>query len=341
VSPGALARAAGAVGLHRPRTLAALVPPFLQWFALVRRRAPNTVTAYGFDLQRFLSFCAEAELAKPEDVTFQHVEFYLGWLQTVHEVAPCTANRHLYALRSWWRWMVREGIATLNPAAETFMLPTERRLPLYLTVPEQEKVLRTLAKGTTLRERRDYALIAMGLLTGLRCSELANLQLSHLDLDAGILRVVQGKGRKDREVPIISRLVAILRPYLAEVRPALLDRGTVGYVFGRAPAGRAPAAARASRWTRQARPGQALLGRTIFLRVREVVSPIIGRPVAPHTLRHSFATRLREHGADLQLIQEALGHAQITTTTMYAHLTTSKRRQDLARLLDGPGEGNA
>ena len=82
----------------------------------------------------------------------------------------------------------------------------------------------------------------------------------------------------------------------------------------------------------------ALLGRTIFKVVRQVVSPIIGRPVAPHTLRHSFATRLREHGADLQLIQESLGHASITTTVRYAHIATGKRRQDLARLLEGPGE---
>ena len=86
------------------------------------------------------------------------------------------------------------------------------------------------------------------------------------------------------------------------------------------------------------REGEALLGRTIFQRVRQAVSPIVGRKVAPHTLRHSFATRLREHGADLQLIQEALGHANISTTVMYAHRTTSKRRQDLARLLEGPGD---
>jgi len=82
----------------------------------------------------------------------------------------------------------------------------------------------------------------------------------------------------------------------------------------------------------------ALLGRTIFKVVWQVVSPIIGRPVAPHTLRHSFATRLREHGADLQLTQESLGHASITTTVRYAHIATGKRRQDLARLLEGPGE---
>jgi site-specific recombinase XerD len=81
------------------------------------------------------------------------------------------------------------------------------------------------------------------------------------------------------------------------------------------------------------RTGQALLTKTIFALVRRAVAPIVGRPVAPHMLRHSFASHLRENGADLQLIQEALGHANINTTTMYAHISTNKRRQDLARLL--------
>jgi integrase/recombinase XerC len=155
---GALARAsAGAVALTRPRTLAELVPPFLQWFELVRRRMPHTVAAYRFDLARFLEFCAQAKLSTPEQVTFQHCEFYLGWILTTHKVSPRTANRHLHALRSFWRWMIREGLATSNAPQETFMLPTEHRLPMYLSVVEQERVLATLARGTTLRARRDYA----------------------------------------------------------------------------------------------------------------------------------------------------------------------------------------
>ena len=323
---------ASALTLTRPRTLAELVPPFLSWFELVRRRMPHTIAGYGFDLARFLEFCEQAKLTRPEQVTFRHVEFYLGWIQTAHKVKPRTANRHLHTLRSFWRWLIREELATINPAADTFMLPTERRLPTYLTVPEQEKVLRALACGPTLNNRRDYALIATGLFTGLRCSELANLHLAHLDLDAGILRVVQGKGRKDREVPVVPRLAAILRSYLAEVRPRLRDTTVSPCVFARV--ARGPRGQR----TRARIDGGPILARTIFRRVREVVSPIVGRKIAPHTLRHSFATRLREHGADLQLIQEALGHADISTTVMYAHLTTSKRRQDLARLLDGPGE---
>lgn len=355
----------------RGRTLRALVPSFLQWLALVRRRSPHTVAGYGHDLQSFIGFCDRAELAEPAAVTFQHIEFYLGWVQTERNLKATSANRHLHCLRTFWTYLVREGLATTNPAADCFPLPTHKQLVGYLTIPEQERVLTALAADPSLLGRRDYALVSTALLTGLRCSELAGLEVAHVNLDAGRLRVVNGKGGKDRELPVIPRLEAILRPYLDEVRPQLVgrprgsvyqDRGTWRLqqsVNGRtvthnlharsreeaeqrrtALVPRPPATpfvfvnAHRTGSQRLRRDGQALIGRTIFALVRRLVSPILGRPCHPHMLRHSFASRLRENGADLQLIQEALGHAQITTTTMYAHLTTAKRRQDLARLLE-------
>jgi len=255
------------------------------------------------------------------------------------------------------------------------MLPEQKKLPNYLTIPEQERLLTILAENPSLPGRRDHALVATGLFTGLRCAELAHLQLAHVDLHAGHLRVVNGKGGKDRELPIIPRLEAILQGYLAEVRPALVGRPfgglhkkqpgskywwlteyagegkTVRHKLTtesleearqvRAERVRQPAElpwvfvnASPTNANRIRRAGQPILGRTIFHMMRRVVSPILGRPVAPHMLRHSFASRLRENGADLQLIQEALGHANINTTTMYAHLTTNRRRQELARLLE-------
>jgi site-specific recombinase XerD len=252
------------------------------------------------------------------------------------------------------------------------MLPAQKKLPGYLTVPEQERIVRELAEDHSLLGRRDRALVATALLTGLRCAELAALQVQHLDLDAGRLRVVNGKGGKDRELPLIPRLEAILREYLEKVRPQLVgrpighlsrsrDQATWRLVYSvdgkkvyrnlgtrslqeaekrhkeLAPVPPAPpfvfVNAHDRGGQRVRRPGQALATKTIFGLVRRAVAPIVGRPVAPHMLRHSFASHLRENGADLQLIQEALGHANINTTTMYAHLSTNKRRQDLARLL--------
>jgi site-specific recombinase XerD len=276
-------------------------------------------------------------------------------------------------LRTFWKWMVREEITMKNPAADVFLLPTHKKLPGYLSIPEQEKLLEALAQDPTPLGVRDYALVATGLLTGLRCSELSHLQLGHLNLEAGILRVVEGKGRKDRELPIIPRLERILRLYLEVTRPGLLAL-PAGYIMAprtaqrevswsvvhTLPNGKRRRVARAksreeAERLRAATPsslaanpyvfvrgsaqwlpkhGAESLGpRTIFMTIRRLCQAALNRKVHPHMLRHSFASRLRENGADLQDIQEALGHAVITTTTMYAHLTTRRQREKLAKYL--------
>src|SRR5882724_425121 len=353
-----------ASSLARGRTLRVLVPTFLQWFALVRRRSPHTVASYGHDLQSFLGFCDQAELTDPTAVTFRHIEFYLGWVQTERGLGPRTANRHLCCLRSFWKFLVREGIATTNPATDCFTLRERHPLPGYLTVPEQEKVLAVLAAGRSLLHRRDYALVATALLTGLRCAELAALHVAHIDLTPGACRllVANGKGGKDREVSIVPQLERILRAYLEEVRPALVGRpmGTLRRgatdsswqllqnVKGRVAYHNLHTRSRVEAERRQAellpppppppfvfvnahhtgsrrahRAGLALSTKTVFQLVRRAVSPIIGRPIHPHMLRHSFAHRLYEKGGDLLLIKDTLGHENITTTTIYTHLTTN------------------
>jgi site-specific recombinase XerD len=313
------------------------------WLKLIRKRSPNTIAAYGHDLRCFLDFADRAALTTPEQVTFRELEMYLGWIQHDRGASARTANRRLHCLRTFWRYLVREGITPSNPAADVFMLATPRRLPKFLTIPEQERALDVLGRDTTLRGQRDLALVAVGLFCGLRVAELASLKVSDIDLDGGTLRVV-GKGDKEREVPIVPRLAAILGPYLETTRPALIGRPVwpegmkrlarrgVGTETLEGPHVFVNAAHRGA-W-RLTRRGAALETRSIFSTVRHKLSVIVGRPVSPHVLRHSFATRLRTNGADLQLIQEALGHASITTTTIYAHISTSKRKAELARFLE-------
>ena len=373
MSPGTLVPPGPMLLAPRNRTMAEYAPVFLKWLSFVRQRRENTVRGYGEDLKTFFLFAEPAGLSKPDDVNFRHLEFFLGWLQKERGLKATSANRHMHALRTFWFWMVREEITTRNPAAQVFLLPTQKKLPNYLNIAEQEQVLATLATRSDLVGRRDYALVATGLLTGLRCSELANLELAHLDLDAGVLRVVNGKGMKDRELPVIPRLEAILRGYLTEVRARVVGQPRGGvyrtrdgrpsslkyydadgvkryqsfrglsddevaalratlapappsppYVFVKADPHRSHGVTRAE---------QALVSRGVLRIVREVVGPIVGRKVYTHMLRHSFASRLRENGADLQDIQEALGHSVITTTTMYAHISTRRQREKLAEYL--------
>jgi integrase/recombinase XerC len=356
----------------RPKTLADMVPLFLRWFEFVRMRSPATIAGYGFDLRIFLQFAQKAKLDTPNDVRFQHIEFYLGYLRLDRGSSIATANRHLHTLRAFWRYLVREGLATGNPAADVFVLPKEHRLPSYLTIPQQEQLLTVLEAGPGLAAKRDLALVTTGLFSGLRCNELATLQLSHLDFEAKILRVIQGKGRKDRELPIVPRLERALRPYVEETRPLLVGRPVgsldpprpgqgrywhvIQHVDGQKRRRRAvtredavqlreqlqPAPrpdspyvfVNAQKGHRAERHGLPIGGRGIYHIIQRIVEPILGIHVHPHMLRHSFATRLRTNGADLQIIQEALGHASIATTTMYAHMATPKRLAELTKFLE-------
>jgi site-specific recombinase XerD len=186
---------------QQDRTLAEYAPVFLKWLGFVRRRRENTVRSYGEDLKTFLGFCEQAGLSKLDDVSFRHLEFDLGWLQNERGVKATTANRHLHALRTFWKWMVREEITTKNPAADVFLLPTHKTLPGYLTIPEQDQLVAALARDTSLLGVRDYALVATALNTGLRCAELSHLQLGHLNLDASILRVIKGKAARIASCP--------------------------------------------------------------------------------------------------------------------------------------------
>jgi site-specific recombinase XerD len=304
------------------------------------------------------------------------VETYLGWLIPECGLKTTSANRHRYALWSLFRWLRREGCVAGTPGEDADPLKEPTRLPTYLTIPQQDRVMEVLGRDESLIGRRDHCLVCTGLYCGRRVAELATLKIHDVDLEAGVLRVV-GKGDKERELPIVPRLAAILGAYLTVTRPILVNR-SMGCVY-QGPADRywraayvkdgrrrdvstrtrtedearaflarvAPqppegpyvfvnANARGSH--RLHRGGQALETRTLFYVVQTKVSVIVGRPVSPHVLRHSFASRLRENGAPLELIEEALGHASINTTMQYAHISTAKRKAELAKFLDGLGE---
>lgn len=312
------------------------MPRFLLWFEFVRHRSASTIQNYRFDLERgFLPFADQVGLIHPAAVRFQHLETWLGWLQHEKGVSARTANRHLHSLRSLWRYLLREGVTTTNPPADVFLLPESKRVVKRLSIPEIDRLLASLAENRTPTGWRDHALIATPLYAGLRCSELAHLRVKDLDLESRRLTVVRGKGDKGRELAIVPRFEAILRGYLTEGRPALLAGLALSpwlFVRGEHSAGWGGHSVRT--WSRR-HAGKPLAGRSIFWLVRRVIEPIIGRPIAPHMLRHSFASRLRENGAPLELISECLGHADLRTSMIYAKITTKKRDEDLARYLEG------
>jgi integrase/recombinase XerD len=342
VGPGALARVTGDGALTMPApTLRTLAPRFLQWFRFVRERSHNTILGYTFDLKMFVDFAEAQGLVTPDAVRVQHLEAFTAWLRQERKLAASSVNRHIHALRTFWRWMQREEIVTRNPAADVALLKAPRRLPVYLSIAEQERLLGVLALPFPPRHksrypsdlkwtrtwRRDHALIATALFCGLRVGELSTLRAADVDLDAGVLRIV-GKGDKERECVIISRLAAILRDYITTTRPILMARRPSDFLFIATMKG---AVLRGPHW-RLDRP---IPPRNLYMIISRRVEAILKRPCHPHMLRHSFASRLRENNAGIELIQEALGHADIRTTMIYSHLSTSKRKADIARYLEG------
>jgi site-specific recombinase XerD len=369
VGAGALVIPAGGVrGLEvTPTPLAALVPRYLHFLQFVRERSENTIDSYAFDLRRFLEFCDKVGLERPDQVRRQLVEAYLAWLRHEKHLGVSTTNRHRACLKGFFGYLVYEEILAANPVTLTIGLKQPLRLPKRLTFREREHVLASLAEDESPIGRRDLAVVGLGCLAGLRCEELVTLRMEELDLANGILRVI-GKGDKQREIPLVTRLRAILERYLP-VRAALLG-GPLGEVYRRTPSSvwrisypgkdgiythvntytysRRKAAARLRELAPTVpespyvivnanprhghalrRGGKPLLTRSIFTLVRRRVSPLVGRPVSPHTLRHTFASVLTERGASAFAVQRALGHENLATTGIYVHLSDESLRAEI------------
>jgi integrase/recombinase XerD len=221
-------------------------------------------------------------------------------------VAPATLQRKIACLRSFYRHMRREQVIDHDPAADLRAPRARARLPEVLT---RDEVARLLAqpKGSTPSALRDRALLETMYACGLRASEVIGLTLSELDLDAGVLRA-QGKGSKERIVPVGSKAVASLRAYLERARPRLVGLREEPRVFVNLRGG-----------------GLSRQGLYKIVQ-RHARTAGLARKMSPHTLRHTFATHLLAGGCDLRSLQEMLGHADIATTQIYTHLSAQRLR---------------
>jgi site-specific recombinase XerD len=314
---------------RRPATLAECVEPFISWFREVRGRSALTAASYEYDLRSFLAYATPRRLVMPDDVRHQDLEDYVRTASRARGLKPQTVNRHLSAFRSWWVYLLREELATRNPAAIAFgPKAPRRRIPPFIAGEAYDLVLSTLGQARTLVARRDFAIVGTLLLAGLRIFELVALRLVDVDLTEGQLYVAHGKGDHDRYVTAPPRLCGILGDYLANVRALLLGEASSPWVFVHV----SPTHHHRSGWAMR-NAGKPLLTRSVYARVVQQVPPIVGKHVWPHLCRHSYAVRLRSRGADLMDIKEELGHRQLETTAIYANIPSSERRAKIGRLL--------
>jgi integrase/recombinase XerC len=273
------------------------VAAFLRHLERERNVSPHTLRAYQSDLDQFRAHL-RAELgreAAPAEVDHLLIRNFLARLHQ-KGLRKVSAARKLASLRTFFRYLCREGILERNPARPLLSPRLERRIPTHLEETEVAAILEVPPDGDLATRNR--ALLELLYATGVRCAELVGLDVDAIDLEARMIRVL-GKGQKERVVPFGTRARTALEAYLP-VRQRLRPRS--GAVFITARGGRLT--------DRQVR-------RIVRRRVRDVA---LSRRLTPHGLRHSFATHLLERGADLRTIQELLGHARLSTTQRYTHV---------------------
>ena len=283
---------------------------FMNYLAVERGLARNTLEAYGRDLNRYLTWLQTAGVTAPEAITAPLILRYLAVCKD-EGLAPRSRSRALVAIRTFHKFLVAERFCAQNPTGQVTAPRSLAALPKTLS-PQDVEALLNSPQGEGMLARRDRAMLEILYATGLRVSELITLKLSDLQLDVGYLTAF-GKRGKQRIVPLGEAAVAELRNYLAGARPRF-DRGGLTPVLFLNRSG--------TGLTRQG------FWKMIKRRAREAG---IHKHITPHTLRHSFATHLLENGADLRAVQAMLGHADISTTQIYTHVTRERLRQIHAR----------
>ncbi|MEA2379347.1 MAG: integrase/recombinase XerD [Thermoleophilaceae bacterium] len=288
-----------------------LVLDFLAYLEFERGLSRNTLEAYRGDLLQLGRFLATREVsaldAGPGDVGDFLSSLAAGDADHA-PVSPATIHRKSACLRSFYRHLRREGLRESDPTATLSAPRRSRKLPQVLTRGEVERLL-SQPRGTDSHALRDRALLELMYASGLRASEAIGLELGDVDLEERVLRA-RGKGSKERLVPIGQAALRALATYLERGRPELVKNSVEGHMFVNF---------RGGQLTRQ--------GLYKIVRRHALTAGLADR-MSPHTLRHTFATHLLAGGCDLRSVQEMLGHADVSTTQLYTHLS-SERLKDV------------
>lgn len=297
---------------------------FLRHLQLERGYSSNTVVSYGTDLRIFSEFIENRNISSWHQVSREHVEAFLQKMSS--GLSKSTQSRRLSVLRSFFKFLKREGVVSRNPAKNVRFPKPDRALPKVLSIEELKRLFgvcgEILSGGdvdvespetSNILALRDVAILECLYGTGIRASELTGLKLENLRLDAGYI-TVRGKGSKERIAPIGEYAIDALKKYLDQVRPKLLLK-----------AGRKQVA---DSYVFLNNRGEPLSRQGLWKIIKGLVRKAgIKKRISPHTLRHTFATHMLEHGADLKSLQMLLGHASISSTQIYTHLVLAHLKE--------------
>lgn len=274
---------------------------FSLYLEIERNLSPHSIRAYRQDLDFFHAFLADCPLDK---VDYRLLRRYLGHLKQ-EGYERSTIARRMATLRTYFRFLARERMIGGNPTVGLQSPKLSRKLPSFL---DWEELVRLLAApDESPRGLRDRALLELLYATGMRVSEIAELSVRQINWEEAEIRVI-GKGSKERMVLMSEEAMRHLRRYLDEGRPLLRPSNTERLFLNRS--------------------GKPLSARSIDRMLKAHARRAgIAKPISPHTLRHTFATHLLEGGADLRVVQELLGHASLSTTQIYTHVSQERLRQ--------------
>lgn len=289
------------------------VDDFLAYLADVRNLSPNTVRAYSADLRSFAAW-ARREGVDPLEATHAELRRYLAELVRARYTSA-TVNRRLSALKSLYRWLLREGRVASDPADALAGRKAARRLPRTIDDADLGRILETCDTSTDAG-LRDRAFVELLYASGARISEVSALDVGDVDFGQGEVRLF-GKGSKERIVPLYPSALEWLGRYLGTARPRLLAR--------RREPGQTDALLLS---TRGRRMSAAMLRRTFESHAGQAG---VASGVTPHAVRHTFATELLSGGADLRSVQELLGHESLSTTQVYTHVSVERLKEEAAR----------
>jgi integrase/recombinase XerC len=280
---------------------------FITYLIAEKNASPYTVKNYRHEIGEFLGFLKAQGIDSWDGVDRYVLRRYLAWLQAQGYV-KASITRRISELRSFCRYLVREGILDTNPIKAISSPKVPKRLPNYLDTQEVEALL--AAPDTTEPQgQRDQAILEVLYASGLRVSELVSLNLSNVDLRQGELRV-WGKGGKERVALLGEPACRALRHYIRDGRPNLIkENGATKALFLNRLGGRLSTRSVSSIMDKYAK----LAG--------------LGRRVTPHIMRHTFATHLLDGGADLRTVQELLGHADLSSTQIYTHVSQARAKE--------------
>ncbi len=279
---------------------------YINYLEVERNASPYTVRNYTTDLLDFLNFLRSKGVSSLKEVDRYVLRSYLSYLMERGFVKASIA-RKLSAIRSFYSYLLREGAIATSPVATTASPKLDKRLPSFLTIEEMERLLEAPDLSSPVGQR-DRALLELLYAAGIRVSELVNLNLEQVNLDSREIRV-WGKGSKERVALMGKPAVEALTIYLSQGRSKLLGKKGGNALFVN-------------------RYGRRLPERRVQ-RILEKYADIAGidKRVHPHMLRHTFATHLLDGGADLRVVQELLGHANLSSTQIYTHVTRSQARK--------------